>query len=76
MKPALVEVTWLDACSHHGWYTDDELPTATLMEMKTVGYVVRRRKKDIALAQAHSPEKWGEIWVIPIACVSRVRRLR
>ena len=73
---AIVEVTWADACSNHGWYRDDELKEASLAEMKTVGYLVRRTTLDVALAQGRSEHgKWSEIWVVPAKSVKRVRTI-
>ena len=78
----LVEVTWVDACSSHGWYTDGELQECRLVAMTTVGYMVRRNKTDIALAQGRShhfgngPNKWSEVWTIPAQWIKRVRRLK
>ncbi len=83
MKAPLVEVTWTDACSHHGWYKDSELHECQAVRMTTVGYLVRRSKKDIALAQTSShhdgnpgEDKWSEVWVIPAQWIKRVRRLK
>ena len=77
----LVEVTWTDACSTHGWFSEDELRLATCHDMTTVGYLVRRSRTDIALAQTHVLDdetrgKWGEIWAIPAGWIKRVRRLK
>jgi hypothetical protein len=77
LKAPLVEVTWDDACSNHGWLDDTELHEATTIRMTTVGYMVRRDRKGLALAQAHgSHGKWAEIWVIPPGWIKRVRRLK
>jgi len=77
MKAPLVEVTWDDACSNHDWHTEAGLTQATTIRMTTVGYMVRRDRKEIALAQTHGDhEKWCEIWVIPAGWVKRVRRLK
>ena len=75
-RPTMVEVTWMDSCSNHGWYKDEELPEARLAEMKTVGYLVRRTSRDLALAQGRSEHgKWSEIWVIHAKSVKRIRKV-
>ena len=81
MKAPLVEVTWTDAASNHGWYLYNELGGAQTIKMTTVGYMVRQSKKDIAIAQTQShhenveENKWSEVWVIPAMWVKRIRRL-
>ncbi len=73
----LVEVTWKDSASNHGWYAPAEFKDAALIEIKTVGYLIRRNKRDTALAQAISEHgKGSEIWVIPSSSITRVRKQR
>lgn len=73
----LVEVTWMDSASNHGWFGKSDLKDVSLMEIKTVGYLVRRTSRDVALAQAYSESgRWSEIWVIPSKSVKSVRRAK
>ena len=73
----LVEVTWRDSASNHGWYKEDEFPEASLVEVKTMGYLIRRNARELAMAQSVSEHgKFNEIWVVPAKSVRRVRRLR
>lgn len=75
-KRQLVEITWQDAAHYKAWVSNiDDTPT---VEVKTVGYVVRQNRRDIAVAQSWSEElkMWGGVWVIPKGWVTRVRRLK
>ena len=76
-KPPIVEVEWYDACSNHGWYDTNTLKKLELVVMWTVGYMLRRNRRVIVLAQAVSDyAKYSELWIVPMATVKRVRRLK
>mgnify|MGYP001609693843 FL=1 len=75
-KKVLVEVTWHDAARYPTWTEKiEEVSPATCV---TVGYLVRKGRKNIVTAQSWSDEAecWGGIWVIPRGWVTRVRRLK
>lgn len=77
IKTPLVEVTWIDACSYHGWYTDAELAEVTCLDkMRTIGFLVRKNATEVAVAQTLGGNgKWSEVWVIPAKNVMKVRQL-
>ena len=71
----LVQVTWRDATSNHGWYTLPEiLKDATLLtECQTVGYLVRNDRRHVVVAQGRTEHgKLSELWAIPRSLVSKV----
>lgn len=73
----LVEVTWLDACSCHGWQLASDARKDKVIECKTVGRLVRKDRNVVAVVQTvHEDGKVSENWVIPRACVKRIRVLR
>lgn len=73
----LVEVIWNDAASNHGWYGPSDFSECSLVTVKTVGYLLRRNRKDVAVAQGVSEhDKYSEVWVIPSASVVSIHRRR
>lgn len=78
-KPPLVEVTWYDACSYR---EDMDLRKARkkcrLMVRRTVGYLVRRTKRVVVVAQTFDPEDKmvASTWAIPAPWVIRRRKVR
>ena len=76
-KCPLVSVEWVDACSTHGWYTVAEArKEAETIKMRTVGFLVRRDREQVAVAQTISKHgRVSEVWSIPTPWVTKVRRL-
>lgn len=73
-----MEVTWRDATSIHGW---DEVEAwkkdVFLIECRTVGYLIRRDKKLMAVAQTVTERgKASEVWCVPTPWVTKVKVLR
>lgn len=75
----IVEVTWVDAASTHGWVelrTDQEKPTG-LIVCQTVGYLTSKTRREIRVAQAMDElGKVAESWAIPRSNVRKIRVLR
>lgn len=71
-KPYAVSVEWNDACSYGGWTKDI---SADPMPVKTVGFLIRRDKKTLTIAQSIG-NAYAEQLVIPSAWISKVRRLK
>ena len=78
MKYPLVEVTWKDAAHYAkgSWITNTD--TAKPVIAKTIGWLLRRNRLEIAVAQKRSDDldQWGGVWVIPAGWVTKVRRLK
>ena len=78
MKYPLVEVTWKDAAhySRGTWMSDPS--TAKPIIAKTVGYLLKRTKQEVVIAQTRSDDldQWGGIWVIPAGWLIKVKRLK
>ena len=74
----LVEVSWVDASSTHGWFTAAEArQEANPVPCLTIGRLVRNDREVTAVAQTVSAEgKFGGLWSIPRQWVKKVRRLR
>lgn len=71
----IVEVTWHDTTHWKGWRRADEGEPST-SECRSVGYVVRRNRAIVALAQSWSEENnIADVLVIPRPMVRSIRRL-
>lgn len=64
----LVECIWQDICTHNvGWQSvDDAKADSTLMEIKTVGYVLEDTSKVLKLAMMQALTNDGEIGVTAV----------
>lgn len=78
-KRRLVLVRWIDTASETGWARPGERGAYSHMRglrCESVGYVVRRTAKVIAIAQSIEEQgKVNDVITIPIPCVRQVRRL-
>lgn len=76
--PRIIEIEWSDSCSTHGWFSQAETAEeARVIRMKTIGYFVRRTKRDIAVAQTVSEHgKFSEVWTIPAPWRVHIRAVR
>ena len=72
----VVEVTWVDSCTVHSWQSLKEARGQTLMTCKTVGHLIRNDRRMVAVVQSvNEGGSTSENWLIPRACVKRVRVL-
>lgn len=76
-KLKLASVTWIDAASHHGAYTPEEVPETESMIVHTSGYLLPSSKGTLRLAQDCLPDskrgmRWREIYLIPRKVVKEV----
>ena len=72
----IVEVTWKDATSFHGWYSLESARTDVPDECRTVGRLVRCNKRFVSVAQTvNAGGKVCENWVIPRPWVLKIVRL-
>lgn len=55
MKP-IVQITWIDACSAHGWRNEPTAPTAN----HTIGFLVHTDDDFMEVACTYDPE--GGFW--------------
>lgn len=75
-KLPLVEVSWVDSASTNGWRGKQE-PDDVPCKCRTVGYLLKRTKRTLTVAQNLSEfGSTGEWMQIPAAVVKRVRRLK
>ena len=72
----IVEVTWKDATSFHGWYSLENARTDVPDECRTVGRLVRCNKKFVSVSQTvNTGGKVCENWVIPRPWVLKIARI-
>lgn len=71
-----VEVVWKDSCSLGGWGQAPGDRDHTPADCTTMGYLLKRDRKQVVVAQNRGPSKFGEVMVIPSECVRGVRRLK
>lgn len=80
MKGGPVVVTWLDARSlRTAWTTADDAESYhdEGIECETVGFVVKRDRNGITVAQSRNTEgSVGNLWHVPAPLIRKVRRLR
>lgn len=72
-RSKIVEVTWEDACSAHGW---DREPEGTTYFVKSVGILVRCDKQRVVIAQSIAENgSCAETLSMPARFVSQIRFL-
>jgi len=72
-----VEVDWIDSCSMARWnskaiYEAD----ATPLQCRTAGYLMKKTGKELVILQSQTSN--GDVcasMVIPLVCVTKIRRL-
>ena len=72
-----LEVTWHDSSGKTGWARPNVgYPEKTPLTCQTIGYLLRRNKSIVSLAQSIDEQgKVNDVMTIPRQCVIRVRRL-
>ena len=75
--PAVL-VTWRDSASSNGWRTVDEL--GGVMEIKTLGWLVRRTKTEVTISSHHAQPSNAaphcDAMSIPREAISSIRTIR
>lgn len=75
-KPPIVEITWTDSTTHGGWMDLDEANDSMAMMCTTVGYIVKKSRKQVTLAQSISANgQMGEILCVPTSVIQELREL-
>lgn len=76
----LVEVSWLDISSHHGWYEMEELDDLQPIPITSVGYYLGEENGVLRIAMGFGKDSYAnrlkEVVVFPKGCVISVRPLR
>ena len=76
-KAIILEVIWNDISTYGGWHQVNEVDTLTTIECRSVGYLVGKTNKLIRIAQSLTKGKEiGDVTVIPLTNVKKIRRLR
>lgn len=81
-KNELVVVEWEDAWSHDGWIGDEDAEEEAKNQAKvmTAGYIIRRDKNGIALAQGVGLHKgqigYSGIFVIPNGMIRKIKKVK
>lgn len=72
-----VEVEWMDATAFIGWRTWDDAQGCGLSTIKTVGYLAPPTKTTLRVVPTLAANgDIGDVWLIPLAWVQKVRRLK
>lgn len=75
----MVRVEWEDSASRGSWRSADTeaaRPRSTL-RIVSVGYLLRKTKREIVLFQSHDDEdKISDTVAIPMGCVHRIRKFK
>ena len=50
----VVQVDWVDASSQDRWRGKDKLYESELLEVRSIGFVIRSNRKEVVLAQSRS----------------------
>lgn len=80
MSYPIVDITWMDASSHSGWMPLEVVDKeATLFECHSVGYLLKRSKERVIVAQNLSTKSVGkvsDVMVIPAGWITAIKVLR
>ena len=70
----IVEVHWVDSASVGGWTND---PECTCIACKTVGYLIKKDRDEVVVAQCTSDEMlYDNKFVIPRGCIKSIREIK
>jgi len=78
-KAIILEVVWKDISTYGGWHSITDVDELMAIECYTVGYLVGKTKTLIRIAQSLNmgkAEPVGDVTVIPLTNVKKIRRLR
>jgi len=78
MKLKLAQVDWVDSTGNQKWEKNADTKSRECCEIRTVGYVIDRNTRHIALA-ASVDREYGENndrLLIPCGCIKRIRYLQ
>ena len=77
MKPIPVEVDWVDSYALTGWCTEKDVESTHADNCLSVGYMVRKDRKEVVLASGQSvdSENRQHLIAIPRCCVKSIRKL-
>lgn len=76
-KFRIVEVTWQDASSYNYWEFLDDLDRNVALLIKTVGFLLDNRKKEIVLARSLTEDNSTEgRFVIPKGWIKKIRTIK
>lgn len=73
-----VEVTWVDATSHSGWFDISEMREKQPVTMYTLGYLTERNKNYVKMVRSIEAEGYaiGDVFTIPTGWIKRIKRLK
>ena len=74
----IIEVTWHDITSYSSWYAKADAAKLENTEVRSVGYLLNRGKKDVRIAMSDSrakPGEYGVIKVIPRGTITNIREV-
>lgn len=77
-KNTLIEIEWEDIYSTCSWHTEVSASNFPIPQCKSVGYFLNRDKKCLRLSMTIQTDRFSDrdVTVIPIGCITKVRRLK
>lgn len=75
MKYPLAVVEWEDAAHEFGWQ-EGVIPEPKTVIVRSVGYVIKRTKKHILLAQSIAEDNHAQTLQIPKGMVIKVKNIK
>lgn len=71
----VVEVTWYDAISMRGWRDKATYAKQKAAPCRTVGYIIKKTKREMVLAQTQGGDEINGSMTIPRDWVQKIRKL-
>ena len=71
-----IEITWIDSTWIGGWSNGDRCKKYGVSNCRSVGYLVRKDKKEILIGQSYDDNgNIGNITVVPISQVKGIKNV-
>jgi len=73
-----VEVSWIDATSHSGWFEVAEALDKQPVLMHTLGYLLEKTKRFVKIVRSAEDKGYaiGDPFIIPTDWVRKIKRLK
>ena len=72
----IVEVNWVDANGNDGWVSLKRAQTHNLAPTNSIGYIIKKNKRQITIAQSISGDAVDMILSIPASCIKSIKELK
>ena len=75
----IIEVTWVDSNGTSKWDSLENYRNHSVAHYKTVGYLLKKTKKEVLVVFSQSPANNGDgngAMAIPMGCVTKIKRIK